>query len=127
MAYGFNNYGSPYFGQNYIQMPTQQAYQRPMVQSEIMRVNGEAGAKSVRLRPNGGVLRLDETSPILWLIQADGAGYTTATPFTISRYQQAPQIDLNSLENRVKKLEDILNEQPDIENVKRKTKQADNE
>lgn len=134
MAYGFNSgFNAPYSWQNYtqntpvypVQMPARPAYQRPVVQSEITRVNGEAGARNIRLQPNGGALRLDETAPILWVIQADGAGYTTATPFTITQYQQAPAIDLNSLESRVKKLEDIFNEQPSVEPVKRKGKRTE--
>ena len=44
---------------------------------------------------------------------SDGAGYCTVTPYTVTPYQAAEPVDVNSLENRVKRLEEILNGKPD--------------
>lgn len=55
--------------------------------------------------PNSAALLLDENAPIVWLVQTDGGGYLTATPFSITPYQPKPQIDINSLEERISKLE----------------------
>jgi hypothetical protein len=87
------------------------AMQQPMAQRcEITRVNGRNGAEAYQLPPNSSNLLLDETAPIVWLVQTDGAGYKSLTPYTISPYQAAPPVDVQSLEERVKKLEELINE-----------------
>ena len=73
---------------------------------EIPQVNGEAGAKSFQMAPNSSNLLLDQTvSNLVWLVQTDSAGYLTATPWDIFPHQIKPQVDVNSLEQRVKNLE----------------------
>ena len=128
--YGYNN---PY-------MPNINSFQNPyqsrlnamqadiMPRQEITRVNGENGARAYNLPANSSILLLDETAPIVWLAQTDGAGYKTVTPYTITPYQTEPTLDYNSLEARVKRLEDMFNES-NIENVKPKltTKSTDTE
>lgn len=75
---------------------------------EIPQVNGEAGAKSFQMAPNSSNLLLDQTvSNLVWLVQTDSAGYLTATPWDIFPHQVKPQVDVNSLEQRVKNLEDM--------------------
>ena len=76
---------------------------------EIVRVNGENGAKTYQLPPNSSALLLDESAPLVWLVQTDGAGYKTAVPYTITPYQAQPAPDLNSLEERIQRLEDLIN------------------
>ena len=101
------------------------AMQQPMAQRcEITRVNGRNGAEAYQLPPNSSNLLLDETAPIVWLVQTDGAGYKTLTPYTISPYQAAPPVDVQSLEERVKKLEELINE-PYSANARTKSKNAD--
>lgn len=39
--------------------------------------------------------------------------YGMQTPYTITPYQAAPPVDVNSLENRVKRLEEMLNGKSD--------------
>ena len=91
-------------------------------QSQIIRVNGKNGAEAFRMAPNSSILLMDENDPIVWLKTSDGAGYCTVTPYTIAPYQSAPPVDVNSLENRVKRLEDMLNAKPDDGDAKPKRK-----
>lgn len=76
---------------------------------EIIRVNGEGGARAYQMPPSSNALLLDEANPLVWLVQTDGAGYKTVTPYTITPYQAAPAPDLGSLEQRISRLEGILN------------------
>jgi hypothetical protein len=87
---------------------------------EIVRVNGENGARAFQLPPNSNVLLLDESAPLVWLVQTDGAGYKTVAPYTITPYQAQPAPDYNSLAERIQRLEDMINgRKPDSANVKR--------
>ena len=81
------------------------------IHSQIVKVNGAAGARSFRLAPNSSILLLDENEPIVWFVQTDGAGYSNPVPYDISPHQVEQPIDLTQLENRLKKIEEILNEQ----------------
>ena len=83
---------------------------------EIVKVNGENGARAYQIPPNSSALLLDETSPIVWLVQTDGAGYKTATPYTITPYQPEKPVDVSSLETRISRLEQIINESYTVEN-----------
>lgn len=105
-------FNSPYYsgGMNAPQTWQPRAPQMQMQPSaymgEIIKVNGQAGAQSLRLTPNSGVIALDTTAPIVWLCQADGAGYFTPEPFTITPYQAAtPESDI---EKRLSRLEGII-------------------
>ena len=102
----YNPYGSPYgspFGGMGMQQQTQ-----PLQKYEIIHVNGEAGAQCLRMAPNSNALLLDDTAPLVWLAQTDGAGYKTVTPYSIAPYQPTPPVDVNGLEDRVKRLEEML-------------------
>lgn len=115
--YGYqmpNNYNNPY--QNRLNALQGDLMQR----QEIVRVNGKNGAEAYTMPPNSSILLLDETAPIVWLAQSDGAGYKTITPYSITPYQQEPTPDFNSLEARIKRLESLINEQSDNANVKSK-------
>lgn len=106
-------------------MQGMQQPQQPQ-RSEIIRVNGENGAKAYQMPPSSSVLLLDETAPIVWLAQTDGAGYKTMTPYTITPYQAAPEPDYRSLDDRIKRLEDIINGQKsDSDNAKRSSRTAE--
>ena len=101
--------------------PYQSMYQQPtyIPKQEIIRVNGENGARAFQIAPNSSALLLDETSPIVWVVQTDGAGYKTVTPYTITPYQPEPPIDVKSLEERIKKLEETINAKSNTGNAKR--------
>lgn len=92
------------YAQQYNTMPNQ------MYKQEIIKVHGEEGAKAFQLAPNSSVLLLDDISPIVWLKTTDGAGYPMLTPYTITPFQKQPEINVQSLEERITKLEEKLNE-----------------
>lgn len=75
---------------------------------QVIKVNGEAGARNLRMAPNSSTLILDETAPIVWYAQTDGTGYLTVTPFDITPHQVQPQVNLNDLVNRVSKLQEAI-------------------
>lgn len=85
----------------------QQNYNAPHY--DIIKVNGENGANAFNLGPNSKVLLLDETAPIVWFVQTDGAGYKTVTPYSITPYQPIPPVDVNDLAARLQALEEKVN------------------
>jgi hypothetical protein len=101
-AWGYNN---PYLTNQY----GQQALQPQGIKSEVVRVNGQNGANAYQLASNSSILLLDETAPIIWLKTTDGAGYATVTPYKIEPYTPEPTIDIKSLEGRISKLEEMIN------------------
>lgn len=105
--YSFNNY-DPY--QRLRQM--EQGQQR-----EIVRVNGRNGAEAFRMAPNSSCLLLDETAPLVWLCQSDGAGYHTVTPYKIEAYTPEPEPDFRSLDERMRRLEEMIYGQSDVNNA----------
>ena len=82
---------------------------QPAPRYEIIHVNGSAGANSLRMAPNSQALVLDDTAPLVWLCQTDGAGYLSAKPFDIAPHQAAPAVDPTDLDRRITRLEEILN------------------
>jgi len=79
-------------------------------QEQVVRVNGKGGAEAYAIGPNSSALLLDESGTLVWLVTTDGAGYKTISPYDITPHQAAPAPDLGSLEARVKKLEERLND-----------------
>lgn len=75
---------------------------------EVIRVNGEAGARNFRMGPNSNALLLDNTAAIVWYAQTDGTGYLTVAPFDIVPHQTPKPVDMNDLSARVSKLEEII-------------------
>ena len=95
------------------------------IRQEIVKVNGENGARAFQLAPNCSALLLDENNPIVWLVQTDGAGYKTISPYSITPYQPAPPVDLNSIEKRLARLEEQVNAKPDFSTNERETDNSD--
>ena len=116
----YNTFGQQFSPQFMPQTQPFQGWSQNLPRQEIIRVNGENGAKAYQLPPNSSALLLDESAPLVWLIQTDGAGYKTTTPYTITPYQAQPAPDYNSLAERIQRLEDMINgRKPDSANVKR--------
>ena len=93
---------------------SQQPFGQPQFQNmphktEIIHVNGENGAQVFQMMPNSQALLLDDTAPIIWLAQTDGAGYKTLTPYTITPYQPEPEISVKDLDERIRKIEEVIN------------------
>ena len=100
------NYQNPYMPGAYspfAQTPVQQSQQ-------VVRVNGRNGAQAYQIGPNSSALLLDESGTLVWLITTDGASYKTVMPYDITPHQDTPAPDFGALENRIKKLEDFVNE-----------------
>lgn len=81
---------------------------------QVVKVNGENGARAYQLPANSSALLLDETAPLVWLKQTDGAGYPTITPYKIEPYVPEPEPDFRTLETRIAKLEELINGKSDI-------------
>lgn len=80
----------------------------------VLKVSGINGVNALNIAPNSSVLALDETAPILWFIQTDSAGYKTPTPYDITPHvDQTAKIEQN-FEERLKRLEEYVNEQSNI-------------
>jgi len=86
---------------------------------EVIKVRGEGGADAFQMGPNSTVLLLDETAPIVWFVQTDGAGYKTKTPYDISIHTPEPSPEMKtmderfaSIDMRLKSLEEALLDEP---------------
>ena len=95
-----NPFINPYgYGQ---QMPGQ--YMQPGIQQtpaqQVVRVNGENGARAFQIGANSSAMLLDESGLMVWLVTSDGAGYKTVQAYDIAPHQTAPAQDLSGLENR---------------------------
>ena len=110
----FNPYG--FMGQ--YQQP-QQVNTQPT--SQVVRVNGENGARSFQMGANSSALLLDESGLIVWLVTSDGAGYKTVSPYDIVPHKAEPQPDYGSLESRIQRLEEIVNAKPVNSNRKKQS------
>lgn len=89
---------------------------------EVIKVNGRGGANAFNLAPDSSVLLLDTSAPIVWLVQTDGAGYKTLTPYDITPHEEVQQENVyKSLEERISKLEETINAKSDTTNAKRKS------
>lgn len=77
---------------------------------EVVKVSGINGVNAYQLAPNSSVLLLDTTAPIVWLVQTDGAGYKTSTPYDITPHESEEAAQYKTLEERIAKIEEKLNE-----------------
>lgn len=77
---------------------------------EIVKVNGRNGAEAFQIAPNSSVLLLDIENPIVYLKTSDGAGYSVVTPYAITPYVPEKPVDVKSLEQRIARIEEMLNE-----------------
>lgn len=83
----------------------------PPLSGNVLRVSGVNGVNALNIAPNSSVLALDETAPILWFVQTDSAGYKTPTPYDITPHVEQAPVQGGSVEERLKRLEDYVNEQ----------------
>lgn len=98
------------FGNQYNQtlQPMQQA-----PRYEVIRVHGEGGVDAFQMGPNCSALLMDETAPLVWLKQTDGAGFASKTAYKISVYIPGEAVDVTSLEQRISALEAKFNDKSD--------------
>ena len=101
------NFQNPYLNPYSFMQPQMQQVQLP--QQQVVRVNGENGAKAYQIGANSSALLLDESGLIVWLVTADGAGYKTVSAYDIVPHQEEPKPNYGDLEGRIKRLEEIVN------------------
>lgn len=95
----FQNQASPY---NQFSLPQ-------TARQEVVRVNGENGARAYSMGANSSALLLDESGIMIWLVTTDGAGYKTVSAYDIVPHQIEQVPDYSKLENRIAKLEEFIN------------------
>lgn len=76
---------------------------------EVVKVNGENGARAYQIPPNSSALLLDESGLIVWLVVTDGAGYKSVMAYDITPHKSEPVIDFGSIETRLSRLEELIN------------------
>lgn len=108
-------YGSPY---GYPSGGPQSAAGGPQAYAgQITRVNGENGVDALRMAPRSELLAMDisRTDALIgWYVKTDDAGYKSKTPYLLTPYEPQPAqgaADLSSIEERLTRLEGIINEQ----------------
>ena len=124
-------YQSPFFNPyGFMQHGQIQQAQQVIPPTQVVRVNGENGAKTYGIGANSSALLLDESGTMVWLVTSDGAGYKTVSAYDIVPHQTTPAPDYGSLENRIqtveKKIEEMMNSgNPRNPNANRKGKSDD--
>ena len=98
-------YQMPYSYQNMYQ-----TFNQPHTNQQIIRVHGRNGADTFQMTPNSSALLLDESDPIVYLAQTDGAGYKTISAYDISPHKEMSVANVQDLEQRISRLEAKLNE-----------------
>lgn len=109
-------YQSPYLNPFAVPQPMVQ----PIAPTQVVKVNGENGARAYQLGPNSSALLLDESGMMVWLVTSDGAGYKTVSPYDIAPHKTTPAPDYVSLESRIKRLEDMINGSTDSSAAERR-------
>ena len=121
-------YQSPFFNP-YGYVPQQQMPQ--VQQTQVVKVNGENGAKAYNIGANSSALLLDESGLMVWLVTSDGAGYKTVSAYDITPHQTEPKPDYVNFESRLqtveKRLEEIMNANARNTSANRKVKSDDAE
>ena len=88
------NYQNPFINPfGYGQQPAA-PFMQPAVPAaqQVVRVNGENGARAFQIGPNGSAMLLDESGTLVWLVTTDGAGYKTVQPYDITPHQILRQL-----------------------------------
>lgn len=96
-------------------------------QQQVVRVNGENGARAFQIGANSSALLLDESGTLVWLVTSDGAGYKTVAAYDIAPHQAEPLPDFGSLETRIKRLEEKMNANAGNSSAARKKQPDDGE
>lgn len=101
----------------YLGMPTQ----RPMPKQEVIKVNGENGARAYQIGANSSALLLDESGKMVWLVVSDGAGYKTVAAYDIMPHEEPPAPNFADLESRIANLERMMNDAKHSPNAEQKS------
>lgn len=125
------NYQNPFFNPYGFMQQNQNLVPSAMPVSQVVRVNGENGARSYQMGANSSALLLDESGLVVWLCTTDGAGYKTVSAYDITPHQETPAPDYSNLESRIqnveKRLEELVNGTARNTNTNRKKQSDDGE
>ena len=120
-------YNNPYYNPYMMQKPT-------LAQQQIIQVNGKASVDTIQLAPNSSLLAMDTSAPIVWMCVSDGVGKVTSTPYDITVHQDAPPVDMTSVEQRldnmektIRELEGKINDKSNVSKPKSRSLIADND
>lgn len=100
----------------YLGMPQQ----RPIQRQEVVKVNGENGARAYQLGANSSALLLDESGSMVWLVVSDGAGYKSVSAYDITPHETVPVPNFADLESRIANLERMMNDAKHSGNTEQK-------
>lgn len=78
-------------------------------QSNLIWVHGIQGGNAYKMGANQSVILLDETAPLAFFKRTDSAGYATMDIYDLTPHKES-ETDLQSIEQRLAKLEARLNE-----------------
>jgi len=106
---GMQTYPNSYYNMQNLLQGQQRQTDMYAPHMEVVRVNGRNGADAFRMGPNSSALLLDVSGLIVWAVTTDGAGYKTVMPYDISPHRDAPAPDFANLDERITRLEGILN------------------
>ena len=104
--YGNNPY-FPQMPQNPYMMQTQQATPK----HQVLRVKNESAvwAQTQQLQPDSSDIYLRDDGQLIWLAVKDQDGNVNIAPFDITPHQDPPAPDYTVLEDRITKLEGLIN------------------
>ena len=119
------NYQNPFINPYGMAQQYMPAAVQPAPQQQVVRVNGENGARAFQIGPNSSALLLDESGALVWLVTSDGAGYKTVSAYDIAPHQQEKAPDYGDLESRIKRLEEKVNGNTGDHAAARKNKSDD--
>ena len=105
------NYQNPFINPYGYGQQLPQTFPQPVqpAPQQVVRVNGENGARAYQIGANSSALLLDESGMMVWAVTSDGDGYKTVLAYDIVPHQTAPAPDYGNLETRIQKLEEIVN------------------
>ena len=81
----------------------------PAAAQQVVRVNGENGARAYQIGPNSSAMLLDESGLMVWLVTSDGAGYKTVQAYDITPHKEETRPAMTDLEDRIRRLEEKVN------------------
>ena len=105
-------YQNPYqfMGSQAAMNPYQSMMTPAAPQMQVTKVNGANGANAFSMGPNSSALLLDASGTMIWAVTTDGAGYKTVAAYDIVPHKSEETITYEGLENRIKRLEDMIND-----------------
>lgn len=121
-------YQNPYmnFGGSQMAMNPYQGMGQPAPQMQVTKVNGEGGANAFSMGANSSALLLDASGTMIWAVTTDGAGYKTVVPYDIVPHKTQAAISYESLENRIKRLEERFDDgHPETNQRSRDARESD--